>query len=279
MKPAYIAAPYGALTRDEIEINILRALALGRIAADLGFAPVVPHATGAALFGSEAGENGAAPTDRARIRALEAGRAQARAVALAGGVLFVLLKPDGSMSEGTAIEFDAFREVGGMVHYFILTVSAYGWRPTPRDCVSYPPTQPMFACNDRRIEFVPTVFLPNKGQATVEIPAPLSLVDPELYDVDVYVIDDGCCSCLTLTSMVAPHAEHGVREPVVIVQDVPAALLAQGWTFPHVRTDTLIATLYGITQLGMGPAPARVAVTAAFGGRPGMRATPTESTS
>ena len=101
----YVAGPYGASTATEIEVNVSRALQLGRWAVAAGFAPIVPHLLGAAeLYGCAKEQD----DGTSRRVALECGISGARTVALAGGVFLGIVREDGSLSSGTQAEFDAY---------------------------------------------------------------------------------------------------------------------------------------------------------------------------
>jgi hypothetical protein len=103
--PCYIGAPYAASTPREIEENVRRALQLGRWAVAAGFAPIVPHALGAAeLYGCAKEQD----DGTSRRVALECGVAGARMVAAISGVFLAIRRDDGSLSSGTQAEFDAY---------------------------------------------------------------------------------------------------------------------------------------------------------------------------
>ncbi len=104
MRLAFVAGPYAAPTPEGIEKNIQRALRAGKEAADQGFAVIVPHATGAALYGPEEGPD----AKLSRARALEAGRSIAHSVGADGGVLFVIARADRTLTEGTTMELIAY---------------------------------------------------------------------------------------------------------------------------------------------------------------------------
>lgn len=117
MIPCYIAGPYAAPTVEERERNVARAVLLGRLACESGLAPIVTHAMGAAdVFG--AADEG----DGSRERALQCGEAIARAVAEAGGSIWIIAqtvqalsatsaRPEGvryQLSAGSSRELDAY---------------------------------------------------------------------------------------------------------------------------------------------------------------------------
>ena len=114
-----IAGPYAADTPALVQANTDRAARLGRLAVRHGYAPIIPHVHGhAGIYGSAA-DNGSA-TDPVRQAALECGIRHVQLVAEMGGELWVLLKPDGTMSSGTRAERDAFVLIatGKKVRYF-----------------------------------------------------------------------------------------------------------------------------------------------------------------
>jgi hypothetical protein len=76
----------------------------------MGFSPIVPHALGAAgIYGAPNEDD----DGTCRAAALACGEATAAAVARAGGGLWVILKDDLRMSEGTQLERIAYREEAG----------------------------------------------------------------------------------------------------------------------------------------------------------------------
>ena len=107
MSPLYVAGPYAAPTRAETERNVQRALAVGRLAAARGYAPIVPHAAGwLGLYGSEEDDGSLSlPRSRALLGALHI----ATMVGAVRGHLWVILRDDRSMSNGSEIEYAAFR--------------------------------------------------------------------------------------------------------------------------------------------------------------------------
>lgn len=118
MRPlVYVIAPYAAPTVQEIELNVSRAVAVGRLAAERGFVPIVPHALG------WLGVHGAADESdpEVRPRALDCGLSLARLAGSLGADLWVVARGDRSLSSGTAGELKAYRDHGGM------SVSLYTW--------------------------------------------------------------------------------------------------------------------------------------------------------
>lgn len=103
MTPCYIAGPYAAPTAEERERNVARAVLLGRLACELGYAPLVPHAIGTlGVLGSPAEDDGC------RERAIRCGEALARTVGLALGRAWIILRGDYTLSPGTERELVAF---------------------------------------------------------------------------------------------------------------------------------------------------------------------------
>lgn len=101
----YIAGAYAAPTADGVRRNVQRATALGQLAALEGLAPLVPHALGwCSVYGSQTEED-----PSVRTRAVESGESLARAVAVARGELWVILRDDGTASAGVQRECAAFR--------------------------------------------------------------------------------------------------------------------------------------------------------------------------
>lgn len=100
--PAFISAPFAASTAREIRLNIARAAALGRLAIHHGYAPIVPHLTAALLLGEE---------DGPAVRALSMDLCLSHLAALGAhsfARLYVLLRDDGTPSQGTALELEAW---------------------------------------------------------------------------------------------------------------------------------------------------------------------------
>jgi len=102
----YIAAPLGAETDAEIEANVRRAEALGRVAIACGLAPIVVHSNAGRLFGSD-------NDPEARERGIQADLAIVRAVAAVGGHFWCLLRGDGTLSAGCRREHEEFLRSGG----------------------------------------------------------------------------------------------------------------------------------------------------------------------
>lgn len=102
----YIAGPLAGGTLAERQEHYRRIVALGRFAVDRGFTPIVPHLAIGALFGwPEVGET---PDDRGMGLALS--MALFRGVDRADGMLWVLLRDDGTPSTGTRAELGAWAE-------------------------------------------------------------------------------------------------------------------------------------------------------------------------
>jgi len=97
---AYIAAPYAG---DETE-NLRRADALALAVASTGRAVLIPHRA----IGQSRPD-----TPETRADALRACLAAVVAVWYGGGEMYVLERDDGSLSEGCAMEVEAWRRRGG----------------------------------------------------------------------------------------------------------------------------------------------------------------------
>ena len=95
----YISAPLrlGDRTR-----NVNRAKALGRLAQRRGLAPIVVHVLGDVF-------------DMDDKVAFECDLAIVSAVAKEGGVLWVLLTDEGSVTEGCRLEVEAYERSGGLM--------------------------------------------------------------------------------------------------------------------------------------------------------------------
>lgn len=119
----YVAGPYGASTSEEIERNVYRACALGRLVTATGCVPVVPHAAGFLGCHGDPHEQDGGQT---REVALACGVALASVVGRQGGNLWVLLRDDKSMSEGTKSEADAFASTLG--RGVVLRDTWAGWK-------------------------------------------------------------------------------------------------------------------------------------------------------
>lgn len=116
-EPLYVAGPYAADTPEGICRNVARAVALGRLAAEQGFTPIVPHAMG---FCGVLGDPHEADDGTTRDRALDCGVSLARFVGMLDrpalglkGRLWVILRDDLTESYGTSVEVTAFAERGG----------------------------------------------------------------------------------------------------------------------------------------------------------------------
>jgi hypothetical protein len=98
----YVAAPYSAPTAAQRRVNVARARAIGILARHDGFVPIVPHVMGAdGLFGSV--EDDGRPSD-------ERTETIALCCELASRCerMYVLTRDDASMSEGCAMEREAW---------------------------------------------------------------------------------------------------------------------------------------------------------------------------
>lgn len=100
--PAFISAPFAAPTAREIRLNIARAAALGRLAVHHGYVSIVPHVAVALLFGGEDD-----PATRAQCLDLCLAHLEA-AGRHSGARVYVLLRDDGTPSQGTALELEAW---------------------------------------------------------------------------------------------------------------------------------------------------------------------------
>ena len=105
----YIVAPYGAPTYEERTRNVERACQLNLMACDAGYAPMLVHA---ALHG---GAYGSDDDPAIRARGLEIDLAWVEAVWKLGGELWVLLRPDGTLSSGSAVEVRHWRKLAGLL--------------------------------------------------------------------------------------------------------------------------------------------------------------------
>lgn len=95
MIPIYIAGPYRGVSTRDVEVNVLRACALGRFAASLGFLPVVPHAPG--WLGVYGGKHDDKAADDL---ALTCGLGLLDMVARCDGLLWVIAKAEASSPAG-----------------------------------------------------------------------------------------------------------------------------------------------------------------------------------
>lgn len=115
----YVAAPFGAPTRFEQEVNTRRAEYVGEIMAARGFRPVVVHT--AILAGAFGDDN----DPEARARGLAATVDIMRGVLARGGIVVVLLKDDCTMSAGVQAEVtEARRMEPGLP---IMAMTLHGW--------------------------------------------------------------------------------------------------------------------------------------------------------
>lgn len=98
MQPLYVAAPYRADTPEEVTENVRRACVLGHFAFLKGFAPIVMHpAIHAGVYG-----NDAIPAERAQGVAVD--HVFLTMIHVANGRMWVILRDDGSHSEGVMAE-------------------------------------------------------------------------------------------------------------------------------------------------------------------------------
>lgn len=135
---AYVAGPYGAATRDEIERNVRRACAVGQWATRKGFAPVVPHAIGWMGCHGSADES----TPGVRETALDCGVALAGMVGWCDGVLSIILRDDRTMSLGTGFEDRAWRDQVAVADAVALDAWENGaWDDDAPSLVEPPPTR------------------------------------------------------------------------------------------------------------------------------------------
>lgn len=101
---AYVAAPYGASTPEEVQRNIDRAVFIGKLLFRIGEGtclPYVPHVNGTALLGRE-------ETPEIRKQALAYGIGMLRAIGAAGGAFVLLQRDDGTLSAGMEAELDVW---------------------------------------------------------------------------------------------------------------------------------------------------------------------------
>lgn len=101
----YIAGPYAAPTPEERTENVRRVGVLSRHAVALGLVPVSVHAA------VDAGHFGRDDVPEDRAAGLWASTQLAAGVARLGGLLWVIRRDDGSLSEGTHREVQAFMAV------------------------------------------------------------------------------------------------------------------------------------------------------------------------
>jgi hypothetical protein len=100
----YVAGPYAAATPAEVAVNVDRAIAVGRLAVLRRRAPIVPHAQG------WLGVFGAADESEPGVRqaALRSAAAVARTVGEVLGEFWAIEREDGTLSDGTAHELEAY---------------------------------------------------------------------------------------------------------------------------------------------------------------------------
>jgi len=113
LTPVFVGGPYASDTQEGVERNIERAMQVGRALAAEGYAPIVVHKTGSFFYGSEGGENGDAPTDDSRARALAGSRTVAFMVGRVGGVFAAIPEKYGEghvpfFSDGTTQDMAAY---------------------------------------------------------------------------------------------------------------------------------------------------------------------------
>ena len=102
----FIAAPYAARTQLGEADNIRRAEALGRLAVALGYVPVVVHSNGERLYGPDT-------HPESRAVALSCSTALVRQLAtLPRSGMYVLLRDNGTMSNGVAAEVSDWQQTG-----------------------------------------------------------------------------------------------------------------------------------------------------------------------
>lgn len=130
VRAVYIAGPYKAATPEEIERNVRRACAVGFFAATVhGLSPTVPHAESwLGVLGSPLEADG----ELTRSRALRVTTAKAAQIGRAGGDLWVIAREDGTLSEGTQLDLEAFRSQGVTSSQSILVKPWSGWARTLR---------------------------------------------------------------------------------------------------------------------------------------------------
>lgn len=96
--PVFISAPFAAATVRDVRKNIARAAALARLAVAEGYAPICPHLNFLHLDDE---------TDRGAV--LNACEVLIEAIKHTPGArLWTLLRDDGSLSSGCALEHDAW---------------------------------------------------------------------------------------------------------------------------------------------------------------------------
>jgi len=101
----YVCAPYGATTHEERERNVARALGVAQVLAREGWCPVCLHpAIHAGVYGDDSDPAQREAGLRVAVRTVEE-------VVRGQGLVAVLLRDDGEMSPGTAMEWLAARRV------------------------------------------------------------------------------------------------------------------------------------------------------------------------
>ena len=98
----YICAPYGDKDPAVVQQNIERAEKMARYAVYMGYSPVVVHSYIDRVFGDD-------NDPELRKRGLGCVVSIAWAVAMAGGKLWLMQKPNGSITSGCAKEVNIFR--------------------------------------------------------------------------------------------------------------------------------------------------------------------------
>lgn len=116
----YVAGPYAGSTPEAIAENVRRATEVAKLAALRGFAPIVPHLHGhAGVHGSPDESCG-----KSRGVALECAVAQVAACRY----LFVILRDDGTLSPGTALEYDAWLEANSSRMSVLTCLTWFDWQ-------------------------------------------------------------------------------------------------------------------------------------------------------
>lgn len=106
----YICAPFASDSLAGIRANVARAVILADFARRFGYDPVVPHVAGLA----EVGASGGVETPEVRAAAMERCLREVQEVAEAGGVMWVLLRADGTPSDGCAVEMARCQRMNGV---------------------------------------------------------------------------------------------------------------------------------------------------------------------
>lgn len=102
MNSAFISGPIKAATPAELSENVRRAVHLARWSVERGYAPMCAHP------GVAAGMYGREEVPAERERGLRICEALAADVARSGGAMFVILRDDGTASQGVAREVRAY---------------------------------------------------------------------------------------------------------------------------------------------------------------------------